>query len=103
MEERRPSSGEGRGIRGGRRKPSPQVSPPQQEDAAKGRATRVDGQGFLGRLNLPAPGHHQLHFDFVGNNDTQDFTVGAFPQPAGRQGSWCLGLLGGQDVVGIGV
>lgn len=52
-------------------------------------------------LDLPTPGHHQLHFDFVGNDDAQDFTVGTFPQPAGKQGSWSLGLLGGQDVVGI--
>lgn len=30
----------------------------------------------------PAPRHHQLYFHFVGNNDPQDLTVGAFPQPA---------------------
>lgn len=59
--------------------------------------------GVLGWLDLPASGHHQLHFDFVGNDDAQDFTVGTFPQPARRQGSWSLRLLGEWDVVVIGV
>jgi hypothetical protein len=63
----------------------------------------VGRAGVLGQLDLPAPGHHQFHLDFVGNDDAQDFTVGTFPQPAGRRGSWTLGLLGGRNVVGIGI
>lgn len=30
----------------------------------------------------PSSGDHQLHFDFVRDNDAQDFLIGSFSQPA---------------------
>ena len=32
-------------------------------------------------MHLPASRHHQLDFDFVGDNNTQDLLVGPFSQP----------------------
>lgn len=52
-----------------------------------GRARPSVPRVLAGLEHSPAPGHHQLHFHFVGNDDAQDLSVGSFPQPARRQGS----------------
>lgn len=80
-----------------------EVSAPPQEDATERPDKQAGWVGVLGHLDSPSPRHHQLHFHFVGNDDPQNLTIGTFPQPAWKQGSWSVWILGGWNVVGSGV